>query len=365
MLYALAKEVPSRILTGVITDVIPDKGLCTVVTTDMARRVYRDIPYSAGYLSDSGYGIDICPERGSYCYILSRTSDLVSDNDAEASVIAFRSPRTGDSNLGSRVKLMPGDIRLSTVGGNELFLRKNGDVFIFSGANCSMSFVSSEEIVKQMSPTYEHEFGAGNVSWQVNSSVAGGPTSCRFGVKRFSSDDEPYLELLAGESISGGLNVTMHMSGGSRSEANLAFELDVDNEGVAYMFFRKDFNLVAQENISISASSSSIIGNTDLTLASTNAFIKITEGKITLSADIFEVLTKNFVVSSYGSSLIASSGEETETPSKVLTSNLFDLIKTHTHLVSPDEDGKLIALPSDQILPRIVEEFETKQTKLL
>ena len=364
MIYSKAKEVPSRIHSAVVTDVKPDRGLCTVVTTDLTGRIYVDIPYSTGYLSPDGAGIDICPERGSYCYVLARTSDSMSDNDSEASVIAFRSPREGDSNLGSRIKLLPGDIRLSTVGGNEILLRKNGDMYLFSGASSSLSFVSSEEIVKQISPSYEHEMLAGNVSWQVNGSVAGGPTSCRYGVKRFSSDDNPYLELLAGETVSGGLNISMYIDGSSR---DLTFELDVDNQGIATMFFKTSLNLSANESVSLYSKDTVVQGANSATLSSSMASVSVSPNKVTINADVIEIFAKQFIVSNYGGNMLTTSSEPNDVPRNMLTSDLFEFIKTHKHDVTPPDPitSKQFAIPSTELASVDVELFQTKQSKLL
>ncbi len=149
-MYDVIRETPSYIRSATVIDIKPEQGVCTVITNDLTARVYKDIPYSTGYLGPDGSGIDICPERNSQCWIVSRSSDSLSPNDGEASVIAFRTPRNSDSYLGNRIKLLPGDIRFSTAGGNELLLRKNGDIFAFSGASCSISLISSEELVKQI-----------------------------------------------------------------------------------------------------------------------------------------------------------------------------------------------------------------------
>jgi hypothetical protein len=346
-----------------VIDVKPEQGVCTVITNDLTARVYKDIPYSTGYLGPDGSGIDICPERNSQCWIVSRSSDSLSPNDGEASVIAFRTPRNSDSYLGNRIKLLPGDIRFSTAGGNELLLRKNGDIFAFSGASCSISLISSEELVKQISPSYEHEASAGNVAWTVNSSIAGGPTTCTYGIKRFASDALPYLQMTAGEVIGGGLNVSMYIDG---DQGQLQFELDVSNDGVAAMFFRKSLRIETQDSIVATSKVITMSADDECTVSASKSSISLKQSMIILDADIVEIRAKQFIISNYGANMLATSVDPTDMPKKLISTDLFQHIQNHTHPVMPDEITQaLVAKQSLELSVLAVEAFETKQSKLL
>jgi hypothetical protein len=339
-MYDVIRETPATIRSAIVLAVDPERGVCTVKTNDITGRLYKDIPYSTGYLSPNGGGIDICPERNSQCWVMSRSSDAMSPNDGEASIIAFKTPRIKDQYLNKRIKLLPGDLRFSTSGGNEFMLRKNGDVYIFSGAACSLSLVSSEELVKMVSPSFEHNFGAGNVSWQVNSSIAGGPTSCSFGLKRNSSDSLPYLQMLAGESMGGGLNVSMYVDG---EQSSIQFELDVSNEGVCAMFIRKSLTVSTEDSINLTSRVINVAGSESVSISASQSSVVATSNKLTLTADVVEICAKQFIINDYGANVLTTASDGSST---VLSSNLFDLLKNHSHtsLGTPSETLSVLSV---------------------
>ena len=184
MLRALgpAVERTPRMFSGIVVEVFADEGLVTVTTPSPNLRTYERIPYASAYLGPHGGGVDFCPERGATCWVLVNPSDPTSGGDEDACVVSFRVAT--QESIEVRKGLVPGDIRVAGSYGNELLLKRNGDIYLLSETNCGVAYLSSKDIVRAVSPNYEHILAGGSFRWNVLSDALGGPVSAALEVKK-------------------------------------------------------------------------------------------------------------------------------------------------------------------------------------
>lgn len=227
-----------RVLTGVIARVDASSGTVDVAIGGVEQTYYSNCELVSPVKSSSLGGLDYLPRVGDVCVLLENTSQLGHASAATGLVIGYRS--MGGAALSSRVELFPGDIRIQGATGSDLLLRNNGDIYVVSDQQTMMAFLSTEEIVKLRSASYEHTLGGGFVRWTVQGSDAAAPVGFLMGVKADAAEAEPYLSIAAGSE--GGLNVTLHMAGAERTgapnplfvnnvEASAGFQFSVTSEG--------------------------------------------------------------------------------------------------------------------------------------
>jgi hypothetical protein len=222
----LATQATSNILSGRITRVDAESGRVDVIVQSPYQRFFTDCEVASSFRGQGLGGFDFKPTVGAYCVVLENLSASNRGMSASAMVIAFRGITQEARNIVG--ELAPGDIRVQGENGNEVLFRKNGDVYLVSDQQCMLSLLSTEEIVRINSPSYEHSLGGGSFRWSVSADELGGPVAYLLGIKEFESDPAPYLTVSAGAAVAGGLNVTLNRPGAASGVPNTAFVSMVD-----------------------------------------------------------------------------------------------------------------------------------------
>lgn len=320
---------PAMVKKGIVINIYPEKATCDIQTTDVRSSVYSDVPYATGYTGVEGNGIDICPEVGSYCYFIAGDSGATSKADAQVSaptVFCFFNPRTEKGSLGNRTQLSPGDIRLSA-GSGEMLLRNNGDVYLFSGPTMCTAYLSTQQLVRSVSPSYMHDTLGGGVSWLVNSDIDGGPVDFTATVKKSATDTFGYLTLAAGEGNNNKVTLTVNDSGDEAS--NSVFILDIPIDGSPTELVSSNGLNVSTGLSPISLNGRAVISQTSIDMNVGDASILLENketSKITISADEIVINTsKPLVINIDGEEIVRI---EKETLKRLLTDSLLPWLKT-------------------------------------
>ena len=283
------EQVP-RVMSATVVEVYASEGLVSVTTQSPSLRTYERIPYASAYLSPNGGGIDFCPERGASCWILTNPSDPLSGGDEETCVISFRS-RTRETQT-IRQGLVPGDIRVAGSYGNELLLKRNGDIYLLSETNCGVAYLSSKDLVKAVSPNYEHLLAGGSFRWNVLSEELGGPVSAVLEVKKYSSDETPYLTVTAGAEAGGGLRLELFSGIGAGPDETVLIAavqkdlnalVDITEEGKLFGWFRDGIDLRTDGPVNVTTQSS--IGLTSPSVQINNAVSVSSTGQVLIGAN--------------------------------------------------------------------------------
>lgn len=216
-LYAprLSATYTPRIFSGRIARVDASSGTVDVQVDGIEGRYYSHCEIVSPIKAAALGGIDHLPRVGDACVMLENTSHRGHEYAAAGLVIGYRSMNS--TALSSRVELFPGDIRIQGATGSDVLLRNNGDIYVVSDQQTMMAFLSTEEIVRLRSASYEHTLSGGSVRWSVQSAGDSAPVGYLMGIKADAAEAEPYLTVSAGSE--GGLNVTLHMAGAARSDA--------------------------------------------------------------------------------------------------------------------------------------------------
>jgi hypothetical protein len=233
--YPYTQKATPALFSGRVVSVDVATGAVDVVTDGPMGTYYSNCELVSPVKANRLGGLDYLPQVGDVCILLENLSTGQRGAGARAMIIGYRS--MNPISLSSRVELLPGDVRIQGATGSDLLLRNNGDIYVVSDSQTMMAFLSTEEIVRLRSASYEHTLQGGAVQWTVTD---GGAVSYLMGIKGSAADAEPYLTVSGGSE--GALTVTLHMAGAARGEdvnpylvnnveASAGFKFHVDAEG--------------------------------------------------------------------------------------------------------------------------------------
>lgn len=235
----------ANILSGRVIRVDAETGLLDVVITSPYQRVIERCEVASTFKTKGLGGVDFKATVGAQCVLVESLTTSPSGVSARPIVIGFRS--LDSEARASRAELTPGDMRVQGTNGNDLLLRGNGDVYLVSDQQTMLALLSTEELVRLNSASFEHNLGGGSLKWVVSADNLGGPVAYLLGVKEFASDAAPYLTVSAGAAAAGGLNVTLSRAGAARGAPNSAFVNLVDASAGFH------FNVTNEGDVELSA----------------------------------------------------------------------------------------------------------------
>lgn len=335
----LTQQVAPSLLSGVVTRVDADTGRVDVDVFGPMRRTFRDCEIASSVKMGGLGGLDFKAVVGAHCILVENLSTSPGGISASPIVLAFRSLTTEARS--TRTELVPGDIRVQGVRGNDLLLRNNGDVYLLSDQQTALALLSTEELVRLSSPSYAHTLAGGSVRWMVSADDLGGPVAYRMGIKEFASDAEPYLSVTAGAEADGGLNVALYRQGAARGDAHPAFvnlvdagagfSFDVTNSGAVSVCAAESLSLesigpvsvLTPSSVEVSGSSVQLSGNgASLTIGADGVLRIVAPAGIEMSTSALRVTDVTHAV---------HTADASEDSKRLANIDLFPWLFTHTH----------------------------------
>jgi hypothetical protein len=334
---------PVYIESGVVTAVYPQEYLADVITVK-TKRILKKVPYATPLLAGK-HGINFCPPRGSFCWVMLSSSDPSNSSvQISPTILAWQSVQEGGSHKGGRKDLDESDICIDTPGGAELLLRAGGLAEIRGGAFARTLYIPTTNSIYSIAQNVETHTPTGDFVWSTQDAEdVSGNSVVAFTLRQVASDAAAFLKITAGETT-GGLEVVILKDGSAGGDeigedgkpANFACSWKLDKEGTIRMEAKKSIEVTAEESISVSSQ--------EITISSESS-IKVTCAKEGLSSTI-EITPSAITIKTRKLSVMVEEGVEILTPigqpilsikegsPSVLTSALLPFILTHTHSVA-------------------------------
>lgn len=340
------------ILSGKVIEVYPSLGRVDVEIDYPDSRKFLKCEYTSPYTGNNNGGIDFVPTRNSYCLVLLNSSEGGAGIEASPLVIGFR-PRT-PASLTSRVDLKPGDIRIKGEYNNDILLRNNGDIFIVSNELNMLAFISSEDLVRFRTKNLKHELAGGDLTWVASSDQAGGPVAYLKNIRRFVSDEHPYLTIKAGSSAGGGISVVMHQLGATVDESaeplfinlvpkSAGFMFNVGDQGEVAIASRSSVEVEALGPISATSQVSANITAPNTTIGSSTSSISQASNLPTRIYAPNGLIIEAPFIKIQGQGQTFLNADSTDDSKSLITVELLEWLFNHTHSV--------LSVPSETLPP--------------
>lgn len=331
---------PVFIESGIITAVYPQEYLADVITV-RTKRVLKKVPYATPLLSGQ-HGINFCPPRGSYCWVMLASSDPSNaDVQISPSILAWQSVQENGSYRGGRKDLDESDISMSTPGGAEVLLRSGGLAEIRGGGLARTMYIPTTNCIYSIAQNVETHTPTGDFVWATQSAEdAGGSSAVAFTLKQVSSDAAAFLKISAGEST-GGLEVVLLKNGDEGSDVigddgkpvGFACSWKIGKDGNVSISAESAITLEATEAISAKSEQISLTATSNIDIvcgdAAATTTINITPTGITIRTP------KLLVAVSEGLDILTPAGERListrEGSPAPLTASLLPFLLNHTH----------------------------------
>lgn len=279
MAISSANYVPALVERGRVINVnIQDWTVDCV--SEYANKRFLDIQMMAPYFHYmNGEGIYAMPEVGAMCWICKPSDGSFS----QAFLLGFGAPHD-DDNINyrcGRQSLNPGDIMLRTRDENFIVLRRGGVIQIGATPLTQRMYIPIKNIIHDFCENYQLDTLGGTLEWvaERTDQTTDGAAPTKFWLKAKMTANEPQYvaELIVGTQGKDDprvLELIVRDSGAK--DAKLMVNLQITKEGDVLWNVKKNWELVVEENYSLTTSKG------DISMDSAKKFMAKSESDMSL-----------------------------------------------------------------------------------